>query len=299
MTKRKSRLFVFGCSFTMYAWPTYADFLGYEFDHYENWGFPGLGNRAIAERVAECHIKNNFTEDDTVIVQWSTHIRHDWHTFKRSSLQRGDAIRNTEEIGWKTKGSIFNYLNRENCYDDKWIETFWDEHSYFMHGQNNIILTQGLLESTKCTYRMLSIGDMEKLGTDMPDFPGFGETTQEQVDVYKDKTELQVYKNIDKTNWLETLGLFAWKNKKEQYTFYDPNTKKDWVEMHPSHWQHYRYLNEIVRPSLGIKDKNNDKQVSTVDTLDKLKDENKDLLSFEKGILENIVEYKHIGYLGF
>ena len=51
-TLKKNRLFVFGCSFTMYAWPTYADFLGYEFDHYENWGFPGLGNRAIAERVA-------------------------------------------------------------------------------------------------------------------------------------------------------------------------------------------------------------------------------------------------------
>jgi len=168
-----------------------------------------------------------------------------------------------------------------------------------MHGQNAIILTQGLLESTHCTYRMLSIGDMEKLGTDMPDFPGFGETTQKEVDVYKDKTELQVYKNIDKSKWLEPLGLFAWKNKEQQYTFYDPNTKKDWVEMHPSHWQHYKYLNEVVRPSLGLKDKNNDKQVSTLNTLDKLKDENKDLLSFEKGILDNIVEYKHIGYLGF
>ena len=31
-TLKKNRLFVFGCSFTMYAWPTYADFLGYEFD---------------------------------------------------------------------------------------------------------------------------------------------------------------------------------------------------------------------------------------------------------------------------
>ena len=27
------------------------------------------------------------------------------------------------------------------------------------------------------------------------------------------------------------LGLFAWKNKEQQYTFYDLNTKKDWVEM--------------------------------------------------------------------
>ena len=32
---------------------------------------------------------------------------------------------------------------------------------------------------------------------------------------------------------VRTLGLFAWKNKEQQYTFYDPNTKKDWVEMHP------------------------------------------------------------------
>ena len=66
MTKTKSRLFTFGCSFTMYAWPTYADFLGYSFDEYENWAFPGLGNRAIAERIAECHVKNKFTEINDV-----------------------------------------------------------------------------------------------------------------------------------------------------------------------------------------------------------------------------------------
>ena len=300
-TLKKNRLFVFGCSFTMYAWPTYADFLGYEFDHYENWGFPGLGNRAIAERVAECHIKNNITKDDTVLVQWSTHTRNDWHTFRTVEFKgkRGDAIRNTDEIGWKTKGSIFNYMNREICYDDKWIETFWDEHSYFMHGQNAIILTTGLLESIGCTYRMLSIGEMEKLGSDMPDAPGFGESNHEKINVYEEKKELEVYKNIDKTHWLEPLGLYSWKNKELQYTFYDPNSKKDWTELHPSHWQHYKYLNEVVRPSLGITDKNNDKQVNTYKVLDQLKNDNKDLLSFEEAILDKIIDYKHIGYVGF
>ena len=93
-------------------------------------------------------------------------------------------------------------MNREICYDDKWIETFWDEHSYFMHGQNAIILTTGLLESIGCTYRMLSIGEMEKLGSDMPDAPGFGESNHEKINVYEEKKELEVYKNIDKTNWL-------------------------------------------------------------------------------------------------
>ena len=37
-----SRLFTFGCSFTNYAWPTWADFLGLEFEHFENWGVSGV-----------------------------------------------------------------------------------------------------------------------------------------------------------------------------------------------------------------------------------------------------------------
>lgn len=33
-----TRLFTFGCSFTKFFWPTWADILGQEFDYYENWG---------------------------------------------------------------------------------------------------------------------------------------------------------------------------------------------------------------------------------------------------------------------
>jgi len=296
-----SRLFTFGCSFTMYAWPTYADFFGYEFNSYENWGFPGLGNRAIAQRVAECHARNNFTKDDVVLVQWSTNTRNDWHTFKSAHFDqsRGDPIRNTDNTGWKTKGSIFNYMNREICYSDNWINTFWDEDSYFMHGQNNIILTQGLLESIGCQYRMLSIGDMNKLGTDMPDTPGFGETTHKSSDIYVDNPKLKVYNNIDKSKWLEPLGLFAWRNTDKIYKFVDPTSKKEWTELHPSHWHHFDYLNEVVRPSLGITSKNNDKQYSIMKKLNKLKESYSDLIGFEEHILDEIVDYKHIGYVGF
>ena len=293
------RLFAFGCSFTMYAWPTYADFLGMEFDHYENWGFPGLGNRAIAQRIAECNAKNKFTKDDTVVVQWTTHTRHDWHTFKSVQFEqkRGDPIRNTDHTGWKTKGSIFNYMNREVCFDDHWINTFWDEESYFMHGQNNIILAKGLLDSTGCTYKMTSIGEMNKLGTDMPDANQFGEKLQEKIDVYNTLPALKIYNNT--TNWLKPLGLFSWNRPEKTYTFYDPNTKKDWTEFHPSHWQHFDYYKEILRPSLGLENKISDKIQYTMDTLDNLKENNKDLISFEEGILKEIVDYNHIGYVGY
>jgi len=296
------RLFAFGCSFTMYAWPTYADFLGYEFDHYENWGFPGLGNRAIAQRVAECHAKNKFTKDDVVIVQWSTHTRNDWHTFRSANFEkgRGDPIRNTDEIGWKTKGSIFNYMNREICYNDHWINTFWNEESYFMHGMNSIALVQGLLESTGCTWRMTSIGEMNKLGTDMPDAPEFGEKTQETADVFVDNEQLKVYNKLfSHKNFLEPLGLFAWKLPEKTYKFWDPKNNDYWTEMHPSHWQHWEYLNTVLKPSLGLNTENNDKQLRTMKKLDQLKEANRDLVSFEEGILSNIVEYKHIGYVGF
>ena len=41
------RAFVFGCSFTQYYWPTWADILGREFNKFENWGQCGGGNQFI------------------------------------------------------------------------------------------------------------------------------------------------------------------------------------------------------------------------------------------------------------
>ena len=48
-------------------------------------------------------------------------------------------------VGWKTSGSIFNFINA-NLYDEKWIKTFFDEHSYMMHTLNALPFTQKFLE---------------------------------------------------------------------------------------------------------------------------------------------------------
>ena len=53
------------------------------------------------------------------------------------------------------------------------------------------------------------------------------------------------------------------------------------------------------RSQFILTDKNNDKQVNTYKVLDQLKNDNKDLLSFEEAILDKIIDYKHIGYVGF
>lgn len=61
-----NRLFTFGCSFTNYMWPTWADILAIEFDSYRNWGRIGAGNHFIFYSLLECINRNEITADDAM-----------------------------------------------------------------------------------------------------------------------------------------------------------------------------------------------------------------------------------------
>lgn len=245
------RLFVFGCSYTHYAWPTWGDFLGIEYDYFENWAISGLGNRAIAERVTEANARHNFGPDDTVIVQWSTYLRHDFY-HELSLPQRNP--------GWKTYGSLFNYHNIK-LYDQKWMETFFYEPAYLMHGLNYIHMTQHHLDGTGCTWYMTSIGDWQKMGTDMPDGEGHGENLRpgKQITIWEEFPQLAFYEKpifIDyKDKWLEPIGTYVSEHYKDQYwKFRAPHDKEAWMEFHPSVRQHANWLNEVLRPKLELGD---------------------------------------------
>jgi len=56
------RLFTFGCSYTAYTWPTWADFVGTKFDFYQNWGRLGSGNTIIASKLYECQYVNKINK---------------------------------------------------------------------------------------------------------------------------------------------------------------------------------------------------------------------------------------------
>ena len=252
------RLFVFGCSFTHYAWPTWGDLLGHEYDLVENWGWPGLGNRAIAERVAEAHANYMFTKDDTVIVQWSSHVRHDWF--------RTD---DPDARGWQTKGSIFNYLNADT-FDRKWIETFWDERAYFMHNMNFILLTQGLLNSTGCIWRMTTITDLSKLGTDYPENKEMhGEVVGNITNIWDENSKLRMYKEAvfekNKDKWITPIGLFAWQTLDTSYKFRNKIYPSKWTDFHPSIDQHFAWMSNELKPSLGLSQNTPDETQEMID----------------------------------
>lgn len=73
------RFFAFGCSYTSYFYPTWADFIGSNFDEYYNYGQAGSGNRYIFNSIIEANIIHKFTKDDVIFIQWSGVERTDKH----------------------------------------------------------------------------------------------------------------------------------------------------------------------------------------------------------------------------
>lgn len=266
------RLFAFGCSFTSYAWPTWADLLGSDFDHFENWGLAGVGNRAIAERVAECHVRNKFNKDDVVIVQWSSHLRNDW--WHQYSLPERKAH-------WKTAGSIFNYLN-EPLYDKKWLKTFFFEPAYVMHSLNHLVMTQNLLEASGCTWFMTGMGDLRNMGNDLADNGWGGEdillSDQDKVTekvAWAKIPELKIYEKpiwIDKKDhWLTPLSVFAKKYPELIFDFVDTEQPSvTFKDTHPTTEHYALWIQQELQTKLSLDDSSISKYFDIANAVKKL-----------------------------
>lgn len=137
----KKRLYTFGCSFTSYFYPTWADFIGSTFDVYENWGQSGAGNFYIGTQVYECNQLNNFTKDDYVLVMFTNYARH-------------DTINNNSEF--MTCGNIYS----QGCYSDEFIEKYWSPEYGFYNTWYTINSTYQLLKNIGCHFRIMTGFDL-------------------------------------------------------------------------------------------------------------------------------------------
>lgn len=222
------RLFVFGCSYTKYYWPTWADLLSLNFDYYENWGIGGVGNQCIAQRVQECHLKNKFTKKDTVIVQWSSYTRHDCFLDK-----------------WQPRGSIFaENHNNIDIYTPRWMAAFFSEKGFLLNTLSNINFTQELLSTTECTWYMTSMSDILSLNTDLIDQRSTDYMTCyiefKKDALYEKYPELKIYteKIWNYKNWITDFAKIYNEHPNKYYSFIDnsfePYGFKTWTDYHPS-----------------------------------------------------------------
>lgn len=100
------RIFTFGCSYTGYCWPTWADILLQSGVEGTNLGYTGIGNLAIANRVFH-QLTRDHQPDDLYIVAWSTVNRED---------RSRDGV-------WRAGGNVYN--NRH--YDENFLVDYWDD----------------------------------------------------------------------------------------------------------------------------------------------------------------------------
>jgi hypothetical protein len=277
-----SRLFTFGCSYTSYVtWPTWSNFLGLEYKNYQNWGMAGLGCRGIAERVAECHARNIINSDDIVIVQWTSHLRHDYCKFVKDN-----------QYHWKTAGSIFAEHN-SNVFNAEWIDKFFDESAYIMHSLNAMISVISLLKSTGCTWYMTSIGDFTKLGSDLHAFHA-DENFVKSISIENDFPQYNFYVDrIWKENskhWLKPIAEHTYENPDKNWRFRDNKGKLLIEDRHPTPRQHVSWLNTYLRPLLELGNPPKEQKM-WLDSLINLKKANLDDLELFYTAL-NTPEYK-------
>jgi hypothetical protein len=139
-----SRFFAFGCSFTNYNWPTWADIMGECFEYSENWGAVGAGNHFIHNALIECDIRNKITAEDVVAIMWT-------------SVTREDRYRNGE---WVSPGNIYT----QDVYSDEYVKTWADTRGYYIRDLSFMYSAKKLLESIGCKFYFMSMVDLDNSG---------------------------------------------------------------------------------------------------------------------------------------
>ena len=130
----KNRLFTFGCSFTQYRWPTWADILSQEYSYFQNWGKGGAGNHYIFYSLVEFIARNDISKDDTIIVMWTSVAREDRYLKGK----------------WFSNGSIYN-----SKYPKEYIKKFTDPDGYLVMNLALIHACKEILEKLECKYHFL------------------------------------------------------------------------------------------------------------------------------------------------
>lgn len=133
----KRRFFAFGCSFTRYNWPTWADIVAHNYDEFQNWGHSGGGNTFIFNSIVEAHLKNEIKPHDVVGVMWTNICREDRYVNNK----------------WLTPGNIFT----QKHYPYDWVQKFSDLRGYYIRDLNIIAATEAFLKTIGCRYFFLSM----------------------------------------------------------------------------------------------------------------------------------------------
>ena len=212
------RFFTFGCSFTSYDWPTWADVLASEMPNAEfyNFGHCGGGNSMISNRIVESNCRYKFTDSDLIIPMWTTFCRED-------RFVNGH---------WMSTGNMYS----QNEYGEEFMRKFCDPIGYLIRDLAIITITSNylrylpsdsfMLNSVPYSYQIISNG---------APYP----TLENILEVYKDTISLTPPSLVI----LELGGQF-----KHGHEYTRAHTGELYCDYHPHTLNYYNYLKKIGLP---------------------------------------------------
>lgn len=217
------RFFAIGCSYTNYNWPTWADWLGGEFDEYYNFGKSGVGNRYIGSMLGYILPKINLTEHDTLVIQWGSLLRHD--TYSKFG-KWGNAC-----------GNMYN----QNLYSQDWVKEYFHPEQLAFETVSYINLVKSFISNLKCRSVMFWL-----LNPNIEEYLGEAFRLGQQYPVDSDKLERTIQeirknKEVFYENFLEIdLSLF-------QLDFSTPMFHNGNRDSHPTSLAHLEYAKYITK----------------------------------------------------
>lgn len=215
--QKYKRFFTFGCSFTEYKYPTWANIMQRNMPDAEfyNLGKCGGGNVFIANRITEANRVFNFCETDLIMVMWSTFCREDRYTFYR---------------GWVNPGNIYS----QDIYDfttEQYLKDWGEPLTYLVRDLSLIDMTTTYINSLPCdSHLLLSVpfDHQQNLKCDKTRY--ILSVYNELIDSYPDN----MYELEMNSDW--TPG----SNYVESWTY--PDTHSDY---HPSPLRYANYLKKL------------------------------------------------------
>jgi len=206
-----NRLFTFGCSFTQYFWPTWADLLSYNYDVFQNYAMMGGGNLFIASTVAEAIAYNKINKDDTVMIMWTNVTREDRY------------INN-----WHGPGNIFT----QKYYPEEYVKKYITIRGCYVRDLAQISLVDQALQNIGCKYEFLA----------MTEIANFSQYTYEDSTTYI-KDGLDLYRDtLDKIKPSVHDVIFNkdWNSRK----ILDKHARR--LNAHPLPNEHLEYLQRVL-----------------------------------------------------
>lgn len=207
------RFFTFGCSFTNYHWPTWANILQQEMPtaYFLNTGLSGTGNLFIFNRIIETNLRYNFNENDLIIILWSTFCREDRY--------KGHF--------WSQVGNIFN----QKEYSEEFVKKYCDPRGYLIRDLAIISGTKVYLNSLPSDAIML-----------------YSVPFNHQNEDNKIDDILELHKDLINSSYTDLLTLEFNGEWSTGPTFYHPDFKIDFLDYHPFTGRYASYLQKLNFP---------------------------------------------------